>query len=114
MLISAIAEGQLKELPLRHTNDPKVRVILRTTDPDSLFSRTRGEWTNQHLMSVNGRFRDISADDLLAEADRFGLGEGKGILAQVRAALLRWREVATAAGIAATEIDRIGALHRPL
>lgn len=38
--------AQLKELPLRHTNDPKVRVILRTTDPDSLFSRTRGEWAN--------------------------------------------------------------------
>ncbi len=74
----------------------------------------RGEWTNQHLMSVNGRFRDIGADDLLAEADRFGVGEGKTILGEVRAALARWREFAAAAGVATTEVERIAALHRPV
>ncbi len=74
----------------------------------------RGEWTSQHLMSVNGRFRDITAADLLAEADRFGLGEGKAILAAVRAALARWREFASVAGVAPAEIDRVTALHRPL
>lgn len=74
----------------------------------------RGEWTNQHLMSVNGRFRDIGADDLLAEADRFGIGEGKSILATVRRALATWPEHATNAGVAASEIAAIGALHRPL
>lgn len=74
----------------------------------------RGEWTSQHLMGVNGRFRDITAADLLAEADRFGLGEGKAILAEVRAALARWREFAHEAGVAVAEIERIGALHRPL
>ena len=74
----------------------------------------RGEWTNQHLMSVNGRFRDITADDLLAEADRFGLGEGKSLLAEVRAALARWREFAAEAGVPAKEITRIQKLHRPL
>lgn len=74
----------------------------------------RGEWTSQHLMSVNGRFRDITADDLLADADRFGLGEGKAILAQVRTALAKWREFAHAAGVAEVEVDRIAALHQPL
>lgn len=74
----------------------------------------RGEWTNQHLMSVNGRFRDITADDLLAEADRFGLGEGKALLADVRQALTKWREFAGEAGVAAKEITRIQKLHRPL
>jgi serine/threonine-protein kinase HipA len=74
----------------------------------------RGEWTNQHLMSVNGRFRDITQDDLLADADRFGLGEGKAILQQVRTAIARWREFAEAAGVATGEIDRIAALHLPL
>ena len=71
----------------------------------------RGEWTNQHLMSVNGRFRDFTADDLLAEADRFGIGEGKTILAQVREAIGKWRDFATTAGVATKEIDRIGRLH---
>ncbi|MBL8748037.1 MAG: type II toxin-antitoxin system HipA family toxin [Planctomycetes bacterium] len=74
----------------------------------------RGEWTNQHLMSVNGRFRDIGADDLLAEADRFAIGEGKAILAEVRTALARWHEFAAAAGVATAEIERIATLHRPV
>jgi len=71
----------------------------------------RGEWTNQHLMSVNGRFRDFTADDLLAEADRFGIGEAKAILVQVREAVGKWPEFAAAAGVAAKEIARIGTLH---
>jgi serine/threonine-protein kinase HipA len=74
----------------------------------------RGEWTNQHLMSVNGVFRDISAADLLTEGDRFGIGEAKGILGEVRRALARWREFATAAGVAPAVVEQIAALHRPL
>jgi len=74
----------------------------------------RGEWTNQHLMSVNGVFRDISAADLLAEADRFGIGEGKSILADVRRALARGGEFAHAAGVADTVVETIAGLHRPL
>jgi serine/threonine-protein kinase HipA len=73
-----------------------------------------GEWTNQHLMGVNGRFRDITAQDLLADADRFGIGEAKTILPQVRDAIARWREFASEAGVAAVEIDRIAAAHRLL
>ncbi len=73
-----------------------------------------GEWTNQHLMSVNGRFRDHTAADLLADADRFGIGEGKAILRQVREAVGRWREFAQEAGVAATEIETIAGHHRPL
>jgi serine/threonine-protein kinase HipA len=73
-----------------------------------------GEWTNQHLMGVNGRFRDITAEDLLADADRFGIGEAKTILPQVHAAVARWREFASEAGVATAEIDRIAAAHRLL
>jgi serine/threonine-protein kinase HipA len=103
-----------------HTKN--VSFVLRRGQPwrlapayDVTFAHNpRGEWTHQHLMSVNGRFRDIGADDLLAEADRFGIGEGKSLLAQVRAGLRTWREHASAAGVAASEIERIAALHRPL
>ncbi len=103
-----------------HTKN--VSFLLRRGEPwrlapayDETFAHNpRGEWTNQHLMSVNGRFADIGAADLLAEADRFGIGEGKSILAQVRSALATWREHAAAAGVAAEEIERIAALHRPL
>lgn len=70
-----------------------------------------GEWTSQHLMAVNGRFRDFTRGDLLAEADRFGIGEGKAIVDEVAAAVADWPAHARAAGIDEREIARIGKLH---
>jgi serine/threonine-protein kinase HipA len=49
-----------------------------------------GEWTNQHLMAVNGKFKGFDVGDLLAEADRFGVGTGKRVIEQVRAAIQGW------------------------
>lgn len=49
-----------------------------------------GEWTHQHLMSVNGKFKDFTAADLLAEAERFGVGTARRIIEEVRAAILAW------------------------
>jgi len=70
-----------------------------------------GQWTSQHQMSVNGKFRDITRADLLAEADRYGIGEASSILDQVRAALGHWPAHAAAAGVAKAESQRIGRLH---
>lgn len=39
-----------------------------------------------HQLSVNGRRRDISDEDLLAVADRFGIGTARRVLAEIRAA----------------------------
>jgi serine/threonine-protein kinase HipA len=57
----------------------------------------KGEWTYQHLMSVNGKFKDITREDLLVEADRFGVSRPKDILDAVRAALENWHQVAAQA-----------------
>jgi serine/threonine-protein kinase HipA len=70
-----------------------------------------GEWTSQHQLSVNGKFRDITRADLLAEADRYGIGEAKAILDQVRAAIGKWPAHSAAAGVAKAESKRIGGLH---
>jgi serine/threonine-protein kinase HipA len=59
----------------------------------------RGEWTYQHLMSVNGKFKDITRDDILEEADRFSVPKRKESLADVRAALESWPEFAKEAGL---------------
>jgi serine/threonine-protein kinase HipA len=72
-----------------------------------------GEWTHQHLMSVNGKFKDFVLEDLLAEADRFGIGEARSVIAQVSAALKDWEKYASVAGIGADEVSRIAALHLP-
>jgi len=70
-----------------------------------------GAWTNQHLMSVNGKFRDITRADLLAEANRYGIGEARSILDRVHEALGHWPAHAAAAGVAKAESQRIGRLH---
>ena len=66
-----------------------------------------GEWTNQHLMSVNGKFAGISRADLLVVADRFGLGTAKDVVQMVATAVKSWPEYAGRAGLPSTETARI-------
>jgi serine/threonine-protein kinase HipA len=67
----------------------------------------KSEWTSQHLMSVNGKFKDFAEDDFLAEADRFAIGTAPRVIGQVRQAVLQWRSFATRAGVSTSEIERI-------
>ncbi len=66
-----------------------------------------GEWTNQHLMAVNGKFTGISRPDLLVVADRFGIGTASKILQQVGKAITAWPDFASQAGISSDEMARI-------
>ena len=66
-----------------------------------------GEWTYQHLMSVNGKFRNINRSDLYAVGDRFLVPDYKGIISRVSAAIKRWPEFADAAGLAARDTEQI-------
>jgi serine/threonine-protein kinase HipA len=59
----------------------------------------QGEWTYQHLMSVNGRFGDIGRDDFLAVADRFRVPGARAILSDVGAAVAEWSRFAASAGV---------------
>jgi serine/threonine-protein kinase HipA len=68
----------------------------------------RGEWTYQHLMSVNGKFDGITRADLLAEADRFGVPRKEELLADVRSALDNWTEHAKAAGLSHGKTAELG------
>jgi serine/threonine-protein kinase HipA len=67
----------------------------------------QGERTYQHLMSVNGRFKDIARADLMTVADRFGVAGPRPLLADVRAALDSWPEHARSAGVPAGEGERV-------
>jgi serine/threonine-protein kinase HipA len=67
----------------------------------------KGEWTYQHLMSVNGKFRDIARADLLMEADRFGVRRPLDLLADVRSALDQWPRFASEAGLGTETADRV-------
>jgi serine/threonine-protein kinase HipA len=74
----------------------------------------KGEWTYQHLMSVNGKFSAITRADLLLEAERFGVRRPLNLLADVRAALESWQRFAKEAGLIATTADSIAADFEPL
>ncbi len=67
-----------------------------------------GEWTNQHLMSVNGKFKGFTEDDLLAVADRFAIGSAPKVISQVREAVKAWPEFAARAGVSAQQSEHIG------
>jgi serine/threonine-protein kinase HipA len=67
----------------------------------------QGEWTYQHLMSVNGKFSGITRDDLLVLADRFLIGTASKLLAEVKAAVSAWPEFAQRAEVPTRITDRI-------
>ncbi len=67
----------------------------------------RGEWTNQHLMSVNGKFKGFAVADLLAEANRFGIGSAKRVIDEVRMAIHDWAGFAQKAEVPQTQISDI-------
>ncbi|MBS1983525.1 MAG: type II toxin-antitoxin system HipA family toxin [Bdellovibrionales bacterium] len=71
----------------------------------------KGEWTHQHLMSVNGKFKGFEPDDLQSIADRFGVGESKAIVGQAREAISKWAIFAKKAGVSGDEVTRIKKLH---
>ena len=72
------------------------------------------QWTAQHLLSVNGKFKDFTEDDLLAEADRFALGTAPRVIQQVRQAILAWPTFGARAGLRASQIRRIHSLQLPM
>lgn len=74
----------------------------------------KGEWTYQHLMSVNGKFSGITRADLLAEADRFGVRRPQDALKDVRAAIDSWPEFARQAGLGEKTATDIRADFEPL
>lgn len=74
----------------------------------------KGEWTNQHLMSINGKFHNMTADDILDVANRFGVGEAKQLITDVRNAIKSWPTHAKKAGLGNSEINRIKKQHIPL
>jgi serine/threonine-protein kinase HipA len=66
-----------------------------------------GEWTYQHLMSVNGKFRDLVHADLIEFAERHRVPGARAIIAEVADALEGWPEVAAAAGVSSRTIRQI-------
>ncbi len=67
----------------------------------------KGEWTYQHLMSVNGKFSSITQSDLLTLADRFLVPQAKDIIRGVADAVSAWPDFGKKAGVAESRVKKI-------
>jgi serine/threonine-protein kinase HipA len=74
----------------------------------------KGEWTYQHLTSVNGKFNDITRDDLLEEGDRFMVRRPKDLVSDVRDAIENWPAHAKEAALRESTRQRVAADFRLL
>jgi serine/threonine-protein kinase HipA len=77
----------------------------------SFAHNPNGEWTHQHLMSVNGRFKDFTRADLLALANRFGIGSAALVINQVVNSIAMWPTFAAEAGVHKDVADPIAGFH---
>ena len=74
----------------------------------------KGEWTSQHLMSVNGKFDEIERSDLLKVADRFSVAQPESLLKEVKDAVGNWSEFAREAGLGPATTDKVALDFRPV
>ena len=79
---------------------------------DLTFSyNPESHWVNQHQMSVSGKFKGIKSADCLKLADRFGIGEAKAVIEEVRQIVMNWQNFAARSSISQREANRIASLH---
>ncbi len=75
-----------------------------------------GRWTAVHQMSMNGKRTNFTADDfaVCAKAAMLKRGRHTTILNEVRTAVHRWPEFASAAGVDEATMERIGKAHEDM
>jgi serine/threonine-protein kinase HipA len=66
---------------------------------DVTHSNWGGSWTQNHQMSVNGRFVDITLEDLRIMGDRHEVPGVESVLREVADAIGHWRDFAAEAGV---------------
>ncbi len=71
----------------------------------------KGEWTSQHLMSINGKFKDFHEDDMLEVGERFAIGTAKSVISKVRDAIKEWPGYGAQAGLSNTLVTDIQKQH---
>jgi serine/threonine-protein kinase HipA len=73
---------------------------------------SKGDWTNRHQMTVNGKRDHFVRADLMAVAGTFGVKGGAEILDEVVEAVAGWRGIAKECGVDPELLKRIAATHR--
>jgi serine/threonine-protein kinase HipA len=66
-----------------------------------------GKWTHQHLMSINGKWKDFNRRDFICIANRYGVDDPESIIQQVYHAVTGWYDLGSQAGLSPIHIQRI-------
>ncbi len=66
-----------------------------------------GQWVNQHALSINGKRRNITTDDMLAIAKSIRVKNGKEIISQIRDIIDKWPSYAKQAGVSSKKIHEL-------
>lgn len=70
--------------------------------------RPDSAWVREHQMAINGKFDRITRADVRTMADRFGLlADLSSVLEETAAAVRRWSEFASTAGVVTDEVAQI-------
>ena len=67
-----------------------------------------GEWTSQHQMSINNKWRDITDEDMLSVAASINIRKPKEIIENIRDVVAHWPDYARPLGIPPTIVKEIG------
>lgn len=73
--------------------------------------RPDSTWTSRHLLSVNGRFEDITLDDLYAVGDRHHVPGFRTVVRDVGRAVEAWRDFAREAEVGEADTEAVAADH---
>jgi serine/threonine-protein kinase HipA len=71
-------------------------------------------WLQHHLMSVNGKFDDITRADLMTVAERFNVVGAAQVITDVNDALSSWAEFAMTAGLDVEVADAVATDFKPI
>ena len=67
----------------------------------------QGRWASQHQMSINGRFADLTDQDIAEVAGRFMIPGWREIVARVREAISLWPSFADQAGVGKSRTEEV-------
>ena len=113
MLFNVIARNQddhTKNISFLMTRDGKWRLAPAY---DMIYSHNpKGQWTNQHQMTVNAKRDGFALADLLAVAQAIGAPRAREMIDETIDVVSRWKEFALRAGIRDDVTAEIARNHR--
>jgi serine/threonine-protein kinase HipA len=68
-------------------------------------------WVNQHSLSINGKHKNITREDLLSIARANNLKKGTTIIEEISEVVAKWQDYAAMASVDAQLMERIGRQH---